>query len=169
MFDSPHSALRWASLMKHTLIIDGSSINDMCGKPHISTSNELLKGLSPQEAQQQAANIFNYASSLTDPICSQYLKSKYFFLSSIDTIVQRVMGNILHAAGGTNRRDISVVVESYLGTRVSKREMREKLRCRAADVQKIEKQVYDAMDKIHYRAIDELQCKLTEAGLIKYS
>lgn len=53
MFQSADSALKWAALMRSTLIIDGSSINDMCGKPKPTTTNDLLRGLSPQEAQQQ--------------------------------------------------------------------------------------------------------------------
>lgn len=166
MFDSARSALRWSSLMRSILIIDGSSINDMCGKPRISTTNDILHGLSPQEAQQQAANIFNYVDKLNDPVCSQYLHAKYFFSQSIDGIVQRLMSNIIHAPGGTSRRDISVIVLAYLGHKITRREMRKKLQCRMTSVAVIEEKVCSAMDAIHYRAISEFEDKLICAGLL---
>jgi len=166
MFQSADSALRWAALMRNTLIIDGSSINDMCGKPSHSTDNDLLRGLSPQEAQQQAANIVSYATSLQDPVCVQYLQAKYFFVTSIDNIIHRVMAGLLHAVGGTNRRDVSLVVQSYIGARVTHRQMRAALRCRASDVRRIESDVYKVMDTVHSRAMSELKSKLIDVRLI---
>ena len=165
MFQSADSALKWAVLMKCTLIIDGSSINDMCGKPTPATTNDLLRGLSPQEAQQQADTIIKYAAAIHDPVCVQYIQAKYFFQTKVDDIVQRVMSNILHAIGGTNRRDIQCVVRAYVGDTVTKRQMREALRCQTRDVIKIEKKVYDAMDGVHYQAMSGLENKLMEMGL----
>ena len=166
MFQSADSALKWAAKLKCTLIIDGSSVNDMCGKPTPATTNDLLRGLSPQEAHQQAANIIVYASSIRDPVCVQYIQAKYFFQSKVDDIVQRVMANILHAIGGTNRRDIHCVVRAYVGDTVTKRQMREALRCQTRDVVKIEKKVYDAMDGVHYQAMSGLETKLIDMRLI---
>ena len=91
MFQSADSALRWAALMRNTLILDGSSINDMCGKPTPPTRNGLLMGLSPQEAQQQAANIVSYANAIKDPVCVQYIQAKYFFIDKLEDIVHRVL------------------------------------------------------------------------------
>lgn len=167
MFHDVDSALRWAARIKCTLIIDGSSINDMCGKPRHSTTNELLMGLSPQEAQQQADNIIKYASCLSDPVCSQYVHAKYLFLSSVDDLVNRVLSNITHATTGTNRRNISLVVQSYFGNKATRRELRESLRCRNSDVKRLQDGVYTAMDKVHYRAMCELEEKLIDVGLMK--
>lgn len=165
MFQSADSALKWAAKIKYTLIIDGSSINDMCGKPVPATTNDLLRGLSPQEAHQQAETIIKYAGG-DDPICVQYIQAKYFFQTEVGDIVQRVMSNILHAVGGTNRRDIRCVVRAYVGDTVTKRQMREALRCQTRDVKAIEKKVYDAMDGVHYQAMSGLETKLSEMGLI---
>ena len=161
MFNDADSALKWAAKIKCTLIIDGSSVNDMCGKPRQSTTNELLMGLSPQEAQQQADMIILYASSIHDPICAQYLQAKYFFMNDM-------LAGLLHAIGGTNRRDIRLVVESYLGSRVTRRQMRQSLRCRASDVVRVERDVYRVMDKVHYRAINEIESKFADVGLVRY-
>lgn len=168
MFHDADSALKWAAKIKCTLIIDGSSVNDMCGKPRQSTTNELLMGLSPQEAQQQADMIIRYASSIHDPICAQYLQAKYFFMNKIDDIVHQVLAGLLHAIGGTNRRDIRLVVQSYLGSRVTRRQMRQSLRCRASDVVRVERDVYRVMDGVHYRAINEIESKFADAGLVRY-
>lgn len=168
MFNDADSALKWAAKIKCTLIIDGSSINDMCGKPRPATTNELLMGLSPQEAQQQADAIIKYANTINDPVCAQYLQAKYFFISKIDDIVHQVLSGLLHAIGGTNRRDIRLVVESYLGSRVTRRQMRQSLRCRAADVVRVERDVYRVMDRVHYRAINEIESKFATAGLVRY-
>lgn len=166
MFPSADSALRWAAKIKCTLIIDGSSVNDMCGKPTPGTTNDLLRGLSAQEAQQQADTIIKYATSISDSVCVQYIQAKYFFQTKVDDIVQRVMSNVLHAMGGTNRRDIHCVVRAYVGDTVTKRQMREALRCRSSTVAKIESQVYDAMDGVHYQAMNGLESKLKDMGLI---
>ena len=165
MFQSADSALKWAAKIKCTLIIDGSSINDMCGKPTPVTTNDLLRGLSPQEAQQQADTIIKYAGDIRDPVCVQYIQAKYFFQAKVDDIIERVMGNIRHAIEGTNRRDIRCVVRAYVGDTVTKRQMREALRCQTRDVKVIEKKVYDAMDGVHYQAMSGLESKLNEMGL----
>ena len=166
MFQSADSALKWAALMRNTLILDGSSINDMCGKPTPPTRNGLLMGLSPQEAQQQAANIVGYANAIKDPVCVQYIQAKYFFIDKLEDIVHRVLSGLLHAAGGTHRRDIRLIVQSYIGVRATRRQMRAALRCRMADVIRIEDNVYRQMDKVHHRTMGELEEKLIEVGLI---
>ena len=44
--------------------------------------------------------------------------------------------------------------------------MRAALRCRMAEVIKIEDNVYRQMDKVHHRTMGELEEKLIEVGLI---
>lgn len=158
MFVSIDEALRWSALMRCTLIIKGASINAMCGKPRRSTRNLLLLGLSPQESRQQAECIFKYASSLSDPVCVQYLHAKYFFMSKIE--------DILHAIGTPTNRDYSCVVRSYVGDTVTRRRMRVELRCMTKDVKEIERDVHKALDVVHHRAISELELKLIDVGLL---
>ena len=165
MFQSADSALRWAAKIKCMLIIDGSSINDMCCKPTPATTNDLLRGLSPQEAQQQADTIIKYAAAIPDPVCVQYIQAKYFFESKVDDIIDRVMFNIRHAIDGTNHRDINCVVRAYVGDTVTKRQMRAALRCQNRDIKLIEKKVYDAMDGVHYQAMSGLEDKFKNMGL----
>lgn len=76
------------------------------------------------------------------------------------------MANIRHAACGTNRRDIRCVVRAYVGDTVTKRQMREALRCQSSTVVEIEKQVYNAMDGVHHLAMNELEIKLIDMRLI---
>ena len=166
MFPSADGALKWAATMRYTMIIDGSSINDMCGKPKPATTNELLMGLSPQEAHQQAEKIITYVDSIRDPVCVQYIQAKYFFVDKLEDILNRVLSGLLHAVGGTHRRDIRLIVQSYIGVRATRRQVRAALRCRMAEVIKIEDAVYRQMDKVHHRTMSELELKLIEAGLI---
>lgn len=98
-------------------------------------------------------------------MCSVH-SSKVFFIDKLEDIVHSVLSGILHAAGGTHRRDIRLIVQSYIGVRATRRQMRAALRCRMAEVIKIEDNVYRQMDKVHHRTMGELEEKLIEVGLI---
>lgn len=166
MFQNPDHALRWAASVKYRIIIDGPSINRMCGKPAHSSSQELTAGLTPQEAQLQSELIFKHAYAIQDKAYHQYISAKYLFKNEIDSLIQRVLSGLMYS-GGLHRRDITKIVLAYCGSKVSKKELRESLHCGSDKVNRLEKQVYDVLDVIHYRVMDELQTRMAESGLVK--
>ena len=166
MFENPDHALRWAASVKYRSIIDAPSINRMCGKPTRASSQELTMGLTPQEAQLQSELIFKHAYAIQDKAYHQYISAKYLFKNEIDSLIQRTLSGLLYS-GGLHRRDITKIVLAYCGSKISRKELRESLHCGMHKVNRLEKQVYDVLDVIHYRVMGELETSMTEAGLVK--
>lgn len=165
MFRNPDQALRWAASIKCRNIIAGPSINRMYGHARRSTDNPLIMSLSLQEAQLQAEMIFKCAYDLGDRAYSQYIDVKYLHKNEMDALSERILSMLLYS-GGVHRRDISKLILAYCGTKITKRELREVLRCDRNAVSKLEKQVYDSLDIIHYRAMGEIEARMIELGLV---
>lgn len=165
MFRNPDQALRWAASIKCRDIIAGPSINRMCGQARRSSDNPLIMSLSLQEAQQQSEMIFKCAYDLGDRAYSQYIDIKYLYKKEMDALSQRILSMLLYF-GGVHRRDISKLVFAYCGTKITKRELRESLRCESDKVRKLERKVYDALDLIHLRAMAGIETRMMESGLI---
>lgn len=166
MFQSSDHALRWAASVKYRDIIDGPSINGMCGKSRRSTDNVLLMSLTPQEAQLQSEHIFKHVYSINDIAYQQYIAAKYLYKDDIEDLIRRVLSGLLYSAGGLHRRDIRKLVLAYCGAKVTKKELRESLHCDSNKVNQLEMQVYDVLDVIHNRVMGELETKMVEAGLV---
>lgn len=166
MFKNPDHALRWAASVKYRVIVDAPSINRMCGKPTRTLSQELTMGLTPQEAQLQSELIFKHAYALNDKAYHQYISAKYLFKNEIDSLIQRVLSGLLYSSG-IHRRDITKLVLAYCGAKVSRKELRDSLHCRGDKVSKLESQVYNVLDSIHYRVMGELETSMIESGLVQ--
>lgn len=166
MFIDAERTIGWALDMKCRMIIDGSAINRMCGKASPTTTNELIRGLSPQEAHIQAEQIFKLVNGLSDPACRQYLLAKHNITDKIDDIMSRVFARLLYS-GGIYRRDVSKVVLKYMGVKYTKDEIRESLKCGRDKVDDFISKVYDIMDDIHYNALNDVEHKMMNAGLIE--
>lgn len=167
MFKSAHSALSWAAQVHCTEIIDGPSINNMRGyRP--TTSNELLLGLTQEQAHMQAEKILDYARGLSDPACGEYILVKYCRVDKLDDVMKRVMAGLLYS-GAVYQRGIRKLVLSYMGAKVTHRELREALHCGNDAVYKYRDQVFNVLDKIHSRAIGEVETKMVAAGLVEGS
>lgn len=168
MFKNPDNALRWAASVKYREIVDGPSINRMLASPQYASLQELTYGLTRQEAQLQSELIFKHVYSMSDKAHQQYILAKYLYKNEINDLIQRALSGLLYS-GGVHRRDITKLVLAYCGARVSKSELRKSLHCEMGKVKLLEKQVYDVMDKIHYRVMSELETSMIEAGLVQGS
>ena len=73
LFRDIDSVLRWAYYINSTRVVKMSAINGMYGKPRPSTLNDLIRGLTPQECQQQAAEIIHLADDIKDTACVEYI------------------------------------------------------------------------------------------------
>lgn len=166
MFRDAEKAIVWAVNVKCKFILDGSSVNDMCGKPRPSTRNELLMGLSPQEAHLQAEQIFKHIESLSDGACRDYLYARYCYVERFDELMQRVFFRLLYS-GGIHNRDVRKVVLKYLGVKIGLREIREALHCDRNKVNYLIDRVYTILDTVHHQAISDVEEKFTQAGLIE--
>lgn len=165
MFRDAEKTIDWALDMKCKMIIDGSATNRMCGKQNPTTLNDLIRGLSPQEAHLQAEMIYRIVEDITDPACKQYLLAKHNLTDKIDDVMNRVFARLLYS-GGIYRRDVSKVVLKYMGVQYTKDEIRESLKCDRNKVDDFMGKVYDIMDDIHYNAINEVENKMMNAGLV---
>lgn len=164
MFNSADSALRWAAEVRSTELYKASSINRMCGKPRRPTQNDILIGLSPDETYKQAVNIFAIVKGLQEnnPVSESYLMAKFFYEDDITRVLSRVLMSM-----SDRSIDITILVKAYFGThRVTHRMMRDSLYCRNSQVKHYQKMVYDIMDKIHYQAMDQIENKMVDAGLV---
>ena len=166
MFRDAEKTIEWALDMKCKMIIDGSSTNRMCGKQRPTTINDLIRGLSPQEAHLQAEMIFKLVEGLSDPACRQYLLAKHNLTDKIDDVMNKVFARLLYS-GGIYRRDVSKVVLRYMGVKYTKDEIRESLKCDRNKVDDFMSKVYDIMDDIHHNAINDVEEKMMNAGLIE--
>ncbi len=165
MFKSVEGVLNWAALIKSTEIIDEPSINKMRGRLY-GTSNELLIGLSPQQIHMQAEEIFCCVIDMDDKAASEYILAKYFYQPKFEALMTRVMASLLYS-GGVYRRGIqSLALEYIVNKKVTHRELRQQLHCGNDNVHKFRDQVYAALDKVHNRAIGELETKFIDARLI---
>lgn len=165
MFRNPDQALRWAASIKCRDIISGPSINRMYSHARRSTDNPLIMSLSLQEAQLQAEMIFKCAYDLGDRAYSQYIDVRYLHKDEMDALSERVLSMLLYS-GGVHRRDISKLILAYCGTKVTRRELGDSLHCRWSDIKKLERQVYDSLDAIHYRVMGEIESKMIESVLV---
>ena len=161
MFDNAEYALRWAAQVKSTELYKAPSINKMCGKPNRTTLNELLIGLSPDETRKQADNIHSMVINLSDPVAENYLLAKYFYEPDITRLMSRV-----HISLTDRSRDMTILIKSYLGHRITHRTIRDALGCNNNSVADYKRIVFDLMDKIHYQAIDQIDRKMKFAGLV---
>lgn len=167
MFRDAEKTIDWALDMKCKMIIDGSATNRMCGKLPPTTTNDLIRGLSPQEAHLQAEQIFKLVENLRDPACRQYLMAKHNLTDKIDDVMNKVFARLTYENGGIHRRDVSKVVLKYMGVKYTKDEIRESLKCDRNKVDDFMSKVYDIMDDIHYNAINDVEEKMMNAGLIE--
>lgn len=161
MFDSAEYALRWAAQVKSTELYKAPSINKMCGKPSRTTLNELLIGLSPEETRQQADDIHGLVIRLSDPVAKNYLLAKYFHEPDISRLMSRV-----HISLTDRSRDMTILIKSYLGHRITHRTIRDSLGCNNNRVSDYKRVVFDLMDKIHYQAIDQVERKMQSSGIV---
>lgn len=165
MFKSVDSVVEWAATIKCTMILDGPSIHGMYGARR-STMNELLMGLSPQEAHEQAEMIIRHIDDLSDPACSQYLLARNHLTDKINNVMDRVFARLLYS-GGIHNRDVRKVVLRYMGADIGKREIRESLHCDRNKVDHFITKVDEIMDAIHYQAINDLEERFVNSGLIE--
>lgn len=161
MFDNAEYALRWAAQVKSTELYKAPSINKMCGKPSRTTLNELLIGLSPDETRKQADNIHSIVINLSDPVAGNYLLAKYFHEPDISRLMSRV-----HISLTDRSRDMTILIKSYLGHRITHRTIRDSLGCNNNRVSDYKRVVFDLMDKIHYQAIDQVERKMQSSGIV---
>ena len=161
MFDNAEYALRWAAQVKSTELYKAPSINKMCWKPNRATMNELLIGLSPDETRKQADNIHGLVIGLSDPVAENYLLAKYFHEPDITILMSRV-----HISLTDRSRDMTILIKSYLGHRITHRTIRDSLGCNNNRVAEYKRLVFDMMDKIHYRSIDQVERKMQVCGLV---
>lgn len=166
MFRNAEMAIRWAVDIKSKVIIDGSSINDMCGKPRPSSKNDLLRGLSPQEAHLQAEQILRHIENIGDDACKDYLLAKFCYSERFDSLMQRIFSRMLYS-GGVHNRDVRKVVLMYLGAKISKREIRESLRCDRNKVNDLIDKIYGIIDSVHYQSLNDIENKFANSGLIE--
>lgn len=167
MFRSAESALMWAVQVRETLIFKAPSISRMCGKPPRPTNNDLLIGLSPEEVHRQADNIYSMVISLDDPVSEAYLLCRYFGDAEFSRIVSRV-----HIQLSDRSKDLTILILAYLGVQINCRDitarmMRYALHCDANRVADYRNVVYGIMDKIHVQAIDQIECRMKQAGLVE--
>ncbi len=168
MFRNADSAMRWAGLQKHRLIIDSPCINTMqqVNSSH-GLSNDLVEGLTPQQRQLQAETIHRYAMDLTDQAASEYLQIRYFCADKYDALMNQVLSRLLYS-GGVRRRGIQDLMLEYVGRKqLTQRDLRHVLKCDANAVARYKDQVYAALDSIHYRAMGQIEERMIEAGLIE--
>lgn len=164
MFRDVSKALSWAYMMQAKLIIDKPSMAGMCGVNH-SSSNNLLVGLSAQEAIQQSADIIFIVESLDDKSCGQYLGARYGRdFSSINELVDRVASRLGY--GATYRRGLQYIIAKYCGVRVTKEQIRSGLKCNNNSVGDMSSRVYSILDDVHCRSIAAVESKLIERGLV---
>ena len=164
MFDNAEYTLRWASQVKATELYKAPSINKMCGKPGRATMNELLIGLSPDETRKQADNIHGMVISLPDSVAQNYLLAQYFNEPDITRLMSKV-----HISLADRSRDMTMLIKSYLGYRITHRTIRDALGCNNNRVVDYKRLVFDLMDKIHHRAIDQVERRMQASGLVKLS
>lgn len=164
MFDNAEYALRWAAQVKSTELYKAPSMNKMCGKPNRATMNELLIGLSPDETRKQADNIHGLVISLSDPVAENYLLAKYFHEPDITRLMSKV-----HISLTDRSRDMTILIKSYLGYRITHRTIRDALGCNSNHVADYKRLVFDLMDKIHYRSIDQVERRMQDCGLVNRS
>lgn len=166
LFKSAHSALQWAFTVASIPIVKQPSINKMFGKPPRPTENDLLIGLTREEACKQAQNIIGMVNRLDDVAMKQYLFAQYgrkMDARSIDAVMMRVLSSL--GSGVTRRRGISKIVLKYLGCDIGVREIRDSLQCNRNDVYKYEQMVYGVLDTIHNNALSRLEEEMREKGL----
>ena len=168
MFKSAESALIWAGEVRATQLVKLPSTNRMCWKPGRGTDNDVLIGLSDEERHRQADNIYSVAIALADPVSAAYLCAKYFDdTDNVSRIVSRV-----HMSLSERSIDYTILILSYIGAKIGSREItckmiRDALCCGGGRVGQYRKMIFDIMDKIHYRAIDEVRTKLVSARLVE--
>lgn len=167
MFVSVDSALKWSAMM---VTIDSTqlpSINRMYGRPPPSTNNDILIGLTQEQARMQAEEILGLVVDLNDPACTEYINSKYRYDNLGETLMSRVMSGLMYS-GGVNQRDIRSLVAQYIGWRsYSHRELRKDLHCKNNEVSKYRNAVYNSLDAIHRKSMDYLDDRMKRCGLVE--
>lgn len=168
MFYSAESALQWAGEVRTTPIYNAPSTNRMCGKPQRATQNDILIGLNAKDRHLQASNIYSMAINIKDPVLQAYLRCKYFDdYDNLSRIVSRV-----HVSLTDRSIDFTMLILAYLGVQINCRDitarmMRYALHCDANRVADYRNVVYGIMDKIHVQAIDQIECRMKQAGLVE--
>lgn len=170
MFKGPSHALSWAANVISKVIIHSPSINYKYNSPsrsetsgvHIHYHNDLTFGLSDKERHIQAQKIVQYVRELDD-LSREYLMGKYFLDNDIVSIKSHISRKM------DDSRDISAVIYSYLGRKVTHRSMRESLSCGNDRVSYYQDRVYKLMDKIHTKAINGILDRLLDAQLVETS
>ncbi len=167
MFMNSEQVMHFAARIRATQAIEGSSVWKMSGNNRRSTENDLLRGLTIQQIIQQAENVVDYIRNLRDPAHKEYLLAKYFYQNQpkdIETLMARVLSRY---SGCIQRRGVQDIVMVYLNVPKSQRAIRESLKCGANQVKDHINKVYDALDPIHYQALDAIDQKFIEVGLIE--
>lgn len=166
-FSSAHSALQWAFTVSSVPIIKQPSINHMYGRPKATSKNELLRGLTRDEACKQAQNIIGIINRLDDTAMKQYLFA-YYAGRTDDKDISMIMTKIFSSFGSaiSRRRGIRKIVLKYLGHDIGKREIRDALKCNRNDVEHYISSVYDVLDTLHNNSLDSVENELKNKGLV---
>lgn len=159
MFKNVDHALQWASNIANLAIYRQPKANYLASQPNPSTTNDLLMGLSQEQAHMQAYHILNMVRNLSDPIHLQFVGLKYGLTSDSD---------LLEANSGIDRPSLKLI-HQYMGIAFfNQRELRKDLKCQMCDVFKYRIKVYRSLDRIKDGAFGILQIRMIEAGLINH-
>lgn len=166
MFKSVESALTWAAQQHATVLVKGSSVSRMCGKPSRGTMNDLLIGLNAEERKAQAENIIGVVLNL-ETACKEFIMAEFCYEredKNINTLMMRAFGSM--GSGSHRRRGVRAIVLRYFGENIGLRQIRDDLHCKRDDVHKYMNSIFNMLDRIRDEALSELHESFTEKGLI---
>jgi len=168
MFHSAQSALAWAYETIDRPIVKMSSANRMREQPTRRSPPEAIQGLSVHEQHAQAAAIIGMVERLPDPASQEYIAARFGGMTKPEEVA--AMMNRIFAALGTGthgRRGAYKLLLCYFGANIGYRAIRYDLKCRDAVVIEIRRKVYDTLDVIGSRAMEQLSTDFERHTLIK--
>ncbi|SCX76854.1 hypothetical protein SAMN05216308_10169 [Nitrosospira sp. Nsp13] len=107
------------------------------------------------------------AERLADPAAHEYIAARFGGMTKPEQVV--IMMNAIFTALGTGshgRRGAYKLLLCYFGANIGYRAIRYDLKCRDAVVIEIRRRVYDTLDVIGSRAMEEMARKLEKHGLV---
>lgn len=169
LFLTAEGALHWAYAVSARPIVKISMVNHMRMNGYHTSSNELISDLNPLDRHGQAALIIGLIDKVHDPVGREYIKARF----GMKINPQDLLRLVDYCASGLRmegkKEGVYRVLKDYFAGRLSVRTVRREVGCRHHSAAVTRNRLFDALEHLDLRAMDELRRIMEERGLVQPS
>lgn len=168
MFNDAHHALSWAYETITRPVVRTSAANHMRQVPTRGILNDLISELDAYERNEQAASILGMVDKLYSQEARQYLNARFGRrVELLDVSYLVFLGCAATDLGLEKQGVVYRMVKSYFTGGLTYRDIRRALSCRDQQAILVKNHLFQALDVVHDRAMEEITERMKYSGLIR--